>query len=93
MSVGILVADGSTKWQLISKGDTHVSLNGTFGGGTVALEKKVNGVEYALYDSGAAITAAAADDMQLSIGEGVSIRLTLSGATNPSIIWSISAID
>ena len=93
MSTGILVADGSTKWELISKGDTHVSLNGSFGGGTVSVEKKINGGEFAAYDSGAAITLTAADDMVLSIGEGIHLRLTLASATAPSITWSISAVE
>ena len=93
MTTGTLVANGSTKWVQISKGDTHVSVNGTFGAGTVAVEKKVNGETLPAYDSGTAITLTAADDMALAIGEGVQLRLTLSGATSPSVIWSISAID
>ena len=93
MSVGTITADGSTKWKLVSKGDTFVSLAGTFGSGTVALEKKVNGIVSALYDAGTAITATANDDMALSIGEGTNIRFTTTGSTTPSITWSITAID
>ena len=92
MSVGTITADGSTEWVLISNGDTFVSLAGTFGSGTVALEKKVKGGVSALNDAGTAITVTANDDMRLSVGNGVFIRLTTTGSTTPSITWSIKAI-
>jgi len=92
MATGILTADGTTKSILISKGETHVSLNGTFGGGVVAIEKVVNGQTAPAYDSTTAITVSAPEDMILSIGEGIKLKLTLSGATSPNIIWSISAV-
>ena len=93
MSVGTITADGSTEWVKVRGGrNMQLSLNGSFGGGTAAIEKLVDGNTYALYDVGTAITATAAEDMRLTIGKDVSIRITLAGSTTPALVWSISSI-
>lgn len=92
MSTGILTADGSTEWVLVRGGNTQVSINDTFGGGTVAVEKLVNGSALPVYDGTTAITATAPEDMELALGNSLKLRLTLSGATAPSITWAINPI-
>ena len=90
MTVGRLDSNTSTRFEKAT-GLTLVSVNGTFGGGTVALEKEVNGTVYPLYDAGAAITLTGPDDLSLALGQDTKIRLTLTGATSPDINWAIKS--
>ena len=86
-----LTSNESTNWVLIgSGGGVHVSVDGTFGGGTVALEKKVMGKPYPINEDGVAITFTAPDDSSYGLQASDQIRLTLTGATSPDIIWSIT---
>lgn len=90
MSTGILSSDGATKFVIAENGTTHISLGGSFGGGTVSVNKKVNGNDFPVYDSGVAITATAADDIILQLSQGDKVGLTLAGSTTPSLTWSIT---
>jgi hypothetical protein len=98
MATGNLTADGSTPWVHNKRADgkhegaasVHVSANGAFGGGTMTIEKRVNGITYPLYDDGTPAVMLAPDDLILSLGIGDTIRLTLQGATAPSIDWIIA---
>jgi len=90
MSEGKLADGGSTPWIKVT-GQTLVSVNGTFGGGTIAFNKRVDGTEYPLYDSGTAITLTSADDVSLALGQDVAIRLVLSGSTGAAIKYAIKS--
>ena len=90
MTVGRLTANGDTQ-AVKATGLTMISVNGTFGGGTVALEKEINGEFYPLYDAGTAITLTAPDDISLALGQDIKVKLSLSGATSPDIKWGIKS--
>tara|TARA_R110000868_G_scaffold93927_2_gene259692 strand:- start:12645 stop:12950 length:306 start_codon:yes stop_codon:yes gene_type:complete len=92
MAHGKLNANGSTGWLTTTTkegANTNILLGGAFGGGTLAVEKRVNGTTYPLYDGGVAITLTAADDNLYNLAPRTQIRLTLSGATAPSIDWEV----
>ena len=90
MTSNTIDENGSTPW-LITQGDgVHLALAGTFGGGTVLVEQRINGAAFPLLNEGANITFTAAADVRLSTGDGDAIRLTTSGATAPSIAYSAS---
>ena len=91
MAQGNLTLDGSTDWFELTYEQTYISVDGTFGGGAVALEKLVNGTAYPLRESGTPISITAASDVNLNIGSGAKVRLTLSGSTGADIDWAINA--
>lgn len=67
--------------------------NGTFGGGTVTLYKKVQGIWCpALDSSGNAIALTAEGDGVLEFGDGMvsEVIATLAGATSPTIYWRLA---
>lgn len=89
---GKLTANGSTGWvKIIEGGDIYISVNGTFGGGSVAVEKRINDTAYPVRSSGSPIAHAADDDSVYGLVAGSTIRLTLTGATSPSIDWAIES--
>jgi hypothetical protein len=90
MATGTLSANGSTDWITIKGYNSHVSAGGTFGSGTMSLEKQVDGVTLPVYDSGTAIALTAADDLLIGLHPKDKVRWTLSGATGASIQWQIS---
>ena len=91
MATGTLTADGSTK-PFITKGSgTHLALDGSFGGGTVAVQKHTVSGWVSLYNEGTAETFAADDDVLYNTGQGLKLRLTLSGATSPSLDWMLES--
>ncbi len=93
MKSGTLTADGSTDWIPTLGREINPVANGTFGGGTMSLEKRVDGVTSPAYDSGVGIAITASDDMIVSLGAGIEVRWTLSGSTTPSINWSLFKMD
>ena len=90
MSEGKLSDGGATPWVKVT-GPSLFSVNGTFGGGTIAFNKRVDGTEYPLYDAGAAITLTAPDDISLALGQNVAVRLVLSGSTGANIKYAIKS--
>jgi len=92
MAHGKLNADGSTGWLTTTTKEgakTNILLGGSFGGGTLAVEKRVNGTAYPLYENGVAITLTAADDDMYNLAPRTQIRLTLSSSTSPAIDWEV----
>lgn len=92
-----LTSDGSTAWfksskssKFVNPGEAHISGGGTWGGGTITMEKLRNGAAVNIFDSGTSITYTADFDDVLFIGEGDSIRFTLSGSTSPDLDIGIS---
>jgi len=63
----------------------------TFGGGSLALEASLDGTNFSpVKDSNGAVVFTSAGDGTDFIAPGNSIRLSLSGATAPSINYEIS---
>ena len=89
MPQGKLIADGSTDPIIPRNGDISVSLKGTFGGGTVTLERKTNGTFYPVIDrsTGSPVTSTVNADYALKVGGSAILRLTLTGSTAPAIDW------
>lgn len=75
-------------------GKFNVSLSGTFGSGTVSLQRSFDGSTWNTVSRDSAGTAAAFTAAADVIGEepekGVVYRLSLAGATNPTIAYRIS---
>jgi hypothetical protein len=98
MATGNLTADGSTPWVHNKRADgkhegaasVHASVNGTLGGGTVLIEKRVEGNIYPVYDLGTPASFTAPDDLILSLGIGDTIRLRLTGSAGANVDWIIA---
>ena len=91
MAQGILTANSSTPWFIAEQSDgVHIGLSGSFGGGSVAVEKRVNGAAVPLLDEGTAITHTVADDSIYNLLKGDKFRLTLSGATTPVLDFAVT---
>lgn len=92
MAQGKLTADGSTEWLTVTTKEgakTNIFVAGTFGSGTITVEKQINGNTSDLLQSGVAITMTAADDNMYNLAPRVKIRLTLAGSTSPAIDWQV----
>jgi hypothetical protein len=90
MAEGNFSADGSSDWFAMPTEGSAISVNGTFGGGTVTLEQVIKGVTYPVKSDATDITMTADDSAYYDIG-GMTVRLTLAGATAPNINWEISS--
>lgn len=91
MANGNFTADGSSDWFELTYEQATITLDGDFGGGTVAVEKQVNGNTYPIKEGASPITYASAYDTVLNIGSSMKIRFTLTGATAPNIDWTMGA--
>lgn len=87
MATGNLAADGSTAWVDV-KGKTLVHFSGTFGGGTVQIEFKDEDGDTQSY-AGEAYTSSTTKVLDIPERVSLKMRGTLSGATSPSIDWTI----
>lgn len=88
-------AGNGTSTLVAVRGRFNVSLSGTFGGGTVRLQRSFDGGSTWLTvskdkDGNAAAYTAAADLVGEEPEDGVVYRLDLSGATAPSLSYRIS---
>lgn len=93
MPTGIFREDGTTNTVIIGGGsnnDVHISFEGGFGGGTLAMEKLVASEVFPLRDGGTAITHTVADDSSYLLKSGDVIQFTLAGSTNPTLRWSVT---
>ena len=92
MPQSVLTIDGSTGWYEVGAGSEGVTICvfGGFGGGSIAVEKRVNGAAVPLLDGATAITLSAPDDSLYNLKFGDVFRLTLTGSTTPTIGWSIN---
>lgn len=93
MASGVFTDNGTVGPFLVKSNNVHVGVNDTFGGGTVAVEKVVTNKTFPLYEDGSAITYTAAADSRLNVSRGDLIQLTLSGATSPNIVWSLTGMS
>jgi len=94
-NIGTLTADGSTEWYPIrsvdrsSRGSVTIAVEGSFGGGAIAIEgARSDGGEPLNLGDGATLDSSGAvilDFPALSAGNEWHIRVTLTGATAPSL--------
>lgn len=90
MANKVFYSDGSTKPYLVKGSNVHISLQGAFGSGVVAVEQVIDGTAYPLLNEGVAITHSVADDTRYNLSKGDIVQLTLSGSTNPALVWNIT---
>lgn len=92
MSTGKMIANGSfpgIEGTLINDGPVHIGAAGTFGGGSIAIEQRINGTWTPVLNEQVAVALTADDDAAYMFGNGDQIRLTLTGATTPAINYRI----
>ena len=77
--------DGSSDEFTLKKLSTHISIQGTFGSGSVALEQKIGDSFVPVFQDSVAIVITAPDDALYGLQRNDIIRLTLTGSTAPSI--------
>ena len=92
MPQSTFTADGSTDWYTAKSGSNgiHIGISGDFGGGSIAVEQRVNAASVPLLDNGVAVSLTAPDDSLYNLVIGDVFRLTLSGATDPVVNWNIN---
>lgn len=86
-----LTEDSSTAWVQPTGDSAHFSANDDFGGGTITLQQRVQGVVYTLLDDETAITKTAAFDMLVAVRPKDVVRMTLSGSTDPDLKVKITS--
>ena len=82
-NISNLTADGSTEWVLTETTGYQMEAVGTFGGGTVTVEKLAVDQTSAITLDDKTLTSEGA--INIEAPRGVKIRATLSGATSPDI--------
>ena len=92
MIQGTFTADGSTDWiQLEDVGGVHVATKGTWGGGSLTIEQRINGTAYAIQAPDDTVIAHTANfNRHVSFEKHDIFRLTISGSTTPSLNYSVS---
>jgi len=98
MASGRFQADGNSEgpgaspngWVQVTGNSCHISVQGTFGAGSVAIEQELGSKPFPLLDAGVAIVLTAADNSEYGLFNGDRVRLVLTGSTSPDIQWSIT---
>ena len=78
-----ITADG-TVGPVSVKGPCSIHFSGSFGGGTIAINRQTDGGDVALRDNGTAITVTSADDSFYEIGP-CGLKFVMSGSTTPDV--------
>lgn len=92
---GTLAADGDGTAHLVSSNDDVVSgvflhTNGTWGGGTLIVEfESDDGTWRSLVDA----SFTADTSKQIIVPNGLNVRVSLSGATTPSLFYQLSSMS
>ena len=80
-----LTDNGETSW-IPAKGPCHIHLSGNFGGGTAVIQfKDTSGVARSLANG----SFTSAVDKLVSTGFNTDLRISLSGATGPALVYDI----
>lgn len=89
-----LSASGSTGWFRVQGTLANVMLSGSFGGGAVAVEcKSSDGTAIPMCNpANTPVSLTVAQSINLEVRAETEIRLTLSGATAPTLLCSIGDI-
>jgi len=98
MATGRFQADGNSEgdgaspngWVQVTGNGCHISLQGTFGGGSIAIQQELGSLPFPLLDLGVAVVITAADNSEYQLYNGDRVRLVLTGSTTPDIQWSIT---
>ena len=85
MSAKIHITGNDTHGPISVKGPCSISFSGSFGGGSIAINRKTPTGSVALRDNGTAITITSADDSYYNVGPGTALELVMSGATSPDV--------
>lgn len=92
MAAGEFTANGTTKKIKCDDNGAHITVQGTWGSGTVEiLQYAEDETELLVYDSGTQVTMTANDDIFLKTRSGDVLALKLSGATSPDLKWTVRA--
>lgn len=90
MASGVITENGSGDWLVVSGRSVHLALSGDFGGGTIAIEQRIQGQAVSLTDSGSPISADSSVDVLINLRWGDVVRLVMSDATSPNVLWSLT---
>lgn len=89
---GTFSADGSTEWFNVASHPLHIAINGTWGGGSIAIEQEIQGTVSSVLDEGSVIAITANDNSAYNFQSGDTFRLTLSGSTSPDLDWKVTGV-
>ena len=92
MLQGNILQDGSTGWiQFGGTGGVHIAVKGSWGGGTLTIEQKINGDAYPIQsDNDAIIKQTKNFDRHVRFEAEELFRLTLVDSVSPDLNFSIS---
>ena len=90
MASGNIIANGVSGPFLVNGDGVHLSLNKTFGGGSVAVEHLIEGSYYPVLNEGVAIAFSAAADVRINVQSGDTVQLVTTGAASPDIDFRIA---
>jgi len=92
MIQGNIAADGSTGWvQMEDTGGVHIAVKGTWGGGRLTIEQKINSVAYGIQSSDNVVIVHLANfNRHVNFEKHDIFRLTLTGSTSPDLDYSIA---
>ncbi len=87
-----ITVDSSTDWiQVDGYGGVHIAVKGTWGGGSLTIEQRINGTAYTVQSpDDVVITHTANFNRHISFEKHDVFRLTLTGATSPALDYSVS---
>ena len=92
---GTLAADGEGSEHLVSSNESEIGglflhTNGTWGGGTLVVQfESDDGTRRAITDA----SFTADTSKQIMVPNGLNVRVSLSGATSPSLFYQISSMS
>lgn len=92
MMQGQLTVDASTEWmQVEDVGGVHIAVKGTWGSGALTIEQRINSTAYAIQaEDDVVIVHSANFNRHVNFEKHDTFRLTLVGATSPTLDYSVS---
>ena len=93
IAAGSITGNESTDWVIVKESPIHIALDGSFGSGSIAVEQDLQGTVSTVRDNGTEIGITSDDNSSYNFQVGDVIRLTMSGATAPSVKYKISGVE
>jgi len=93
IAAGSITGNESTDWVIVKESPIHIALDGSFGSGSIAVEQDLQGTVSTVRDNGTEIGITSDDNSSYNFQAGDVIRLTMSGATSPSVKYKISGVE
>lgn len=92
MLQGTFSADGSTDWfQLEDVGGVHIAVKGTWGGGTLTIEQRINSTAYPIQGPDDDIISHINNfNRHVTFEKHDTFRLTIAGSTTPALNYSVA---